>query len=78
MKAPHGSFCNMPSPAESERNRRWLEARWYTVSDDDIYIAPFYGSARIDDPEPIARIEARRHRVVMLYIGGGIQERSGC
>ncbi len=78
LKAPRGSFWIMPSATESARNRQWLEARGYPLSDDDLYIAPFYGSARIDDPELIARIEARRPRVVMLCIGGGIQERVGC
>ena len=78
LKAPGASFWVMPSVEESNRNRAWLAMQGYALSDDDIYIAPFYGSERISDAELLAKIEARKPRVVMLCIGGGIQERVGC
>ncbi len=77
MKEPGASFWVMPNQAESDRNVAWLNAHGFSVTNDDIYLAPFYGSARIDDPELVTRIEDRRPLLVMLCIGGGIQERVG-
>ncbi len=71
-------FWVMPSEAEAGRNRAWLESQGFAVAADDIYLAPAYPAAGdLVDDVLVARIASRRPRVVMLAIGGGVQERLG-
>jgi exopolysaccharide biosynthesis WecB/TagA/CpsF family protein len=70
-------FWVMPSEDESARNLRWLRARGFAVSAEDVYVAPHYRPGPIRDEDLLSRLEARRPRVVMLAIGGGVQERLG-
>lgn len=78
LKAPGAVFWVMPSQEEATRNLAWLRAQGFAVTEDDAYLAPHYKSGPIRDDLLIARIEARKPRVVMLAIGGGVQERLGC
>lgn len=78
LKAPGAMFWVMPSAEESARNLAWLRARGFAVTEDDTYLAPHYKPGPIHDSALLAQIEARRPRVVMLAIGGGVQERLGC
>lgn len=78
MKAPGAIFWVMPSAEESARNLAWLKAQGFATTEADTYLAPHYKPGPIHDEELLARIEARRPRVVMLAIGGGVQERLGC
>lgn len=78
LKAPGCIFWVMPSPEESARNLAWLQSQGFAVTEADTYLAPHYKPGPIHDTELLARIEARRPRVVMLCIGGGVQERLGC
>lgn len=77
LKQPGAVFWVMPSAGEDARNRAWLVARGFPVTPDDVYLAPHYAAGPITDEELVRRIEARRPRVVMLAIGGGVQERVG-
>jgi len=77
LKAPGAVFWVMPSAAESARNLAWLRAQGFATTEADTYLAPHYKPGPIQDPELLAKIEARRPRVVMLAIGGGVQERLG-
>lgn len=77
LKAPGAVFWVMPSAEDSARNLAWLRTHGFAVTEDDAYLAPHYAPGPILDRELIARIEARRPRVVMLAIGGGVQERLG-
>lgn len=77
LKAPGAVFWVMPSPEEDARNRAWLVAQGFPVTADDAYVAPRYAPGDIVDEELVRRIDARRPRVVMLAIGGGVQERVG-
>jgi UDP-N-acetyl-D-mannosaminuronic acid transferase (WecB/TagA/CpsF family) len=47
------------------------------VTADDVYLAPYYPAGEIEDEELVRRIGLHRPRVVMLAIGGGVQERLG-
>lgn len=78
LKAPGAIFWVMPSAEESARNLAWLRGQGFATTEADTYLAPHYKPGPIHDPELLARIEARRPRVVMLAIGGGVQERLGC
>jgi UDP-N-acetyl-D-mannosaminuronic acid transferase (WecB/TagA/CpsF family) len=77
LKVPGAVFWVMPSAEEDARNRAWLVAQGFPVTADDVYLAPHYQAGEIIDEALVRRIEARRPRVVMLAIGGGVQERAG-
>jgi UDP-N-acetyl-D-mannosaminuronic acid transferase (WecB/TagA/CpsF family) len=76
-RAARGTFWVMPSAAEQAVNLAWLRAQGVEVTEADCYLAPFYGPGGIGDDVLLERIRARRPRVVMLAIGGGVQERLG-
>lgn len=78
LKEPGAVFWVMPSKQEDERNRAWLVAHGFPVTTDDVYIAPHYpATGAIEDEELVRRIDQRNPRIVMLAIGGGVQERVG-
>ncbi len=77
LKRPGAIFWVMPSAEEDARNRAWLRERGFAVTEEDVYIAPHYAPGPIHDETLVGRIEARAPRVVMLAIGGGVQERLG-
>lgn len=78
LKAPGAIFWVMPSKTESDRNLAWLQAQGFAVTEADTYLAPHYAAGPIRDEALLRQIESRRPRVVMLAIGGGVQERLGC
>ena len=71
-----GSYWVMPSPESAIRNSAWLRLNGVSISDEDVYLAPFYGTD-IRDPQLIERLEQRRPRHVVLGVGGGTQEQLG-
>lgn len=77
LKEPGAVFWVMPSAKEDAHNRAWLTAHGFPVTADDVYVAPHYPGGSITDDELMARIDARSPRIVMLAIGGGVQERVG-
>jgi UDP-N-acetyl-D-mannosaminuronic acid transferase (WecB/TagA/CpsF family) len=77
LKVPGAVFWVMPSEAEDVRNRTWLREQGFPVSGDDVYVAPHYPAGVIVDEELVRRIAGREPRLVMLAIGGGVQERVG-
>jgi UDP-N-acetyl-D-mannosaminuronic acid transferase (WecB/TagA/CpsF family) len=76
IRRPENSFWVMPSAAAAERNAAWLCAKGISVAEDNMYIAPIYGS-EIRDRELLERLEERRPMHLVLGIGGGTQERLG-
>jgi UDP-N-acetyl-D-mannosaminuronic acid transferase (WecB/TagA/CpsF family) len=77
LKEPGAVFWVMPSAEEDLRNRTWLVQQGFPVTVDDVYIAPHYSPGDITDDELVRRVSVRQPRVVMLAIGGGVQERVG-
>lgn len=77
LKQPGAVFWVMPSVEEDMRNREWLVGQGFPVTADDVYIAPHYPAGDIMDDVLAGRISARSPRIVMLAIGGGVQERVG-
>lgn len=73
---PGSSFWIMPTPAAAQRNLAWLQANGIAVTEDDVYLAPFYGKT-IDDPELLHRLNQRRPQHIILGLGGGTQEPLG-
>jgi UDP-N-acetyl-D-mannosaminuronic acid transferase (WecB/TagA/CpsF family) len=76
IQQPGNCFWIMPSQSSAERNATWLRTRGVPIADEDIYLAPFYGT-EILDSELIKKLEERRSRHVVLGVGGGTQERLG-
>ena len=77
LKERGAVFWVMPTAEEDQRNRAWLVSQGFPVTADDVYLAPKYGPGELRDDELVRRIEARRPRIVMMAIGGGVQERLG-
>ncbi len=76
FQSPAASFWVMPTLSSARRNVDWLSDNGIRVADEDIYLAPMYGSV-IDDVELLQRLEERRPHHVVLSLGGGTQERLG-
>jgi UDP-N-acetyl-D-mannosaminuronic acid transferase (WecB/TagA/CpsF family) len=77
LKEPGAVFWVMPSADEDTRNRAWLVQQGFPVTADDVYLAPHYPAGPIIDDELVRRIATRCPRIIMLAIGGGVQERVG-
>jgi len=67
----------MASPASAKRNLTWLAEQGITIPEDNIYMAPMYGSDPISDPALLDRIDRLRPQHVVITVGGGTQERLG-
>lgn len=78
MREPGGACWVMPSEADAERARVWLNSMGVPALREDFYVAPWYGAGEIVDEALCAHLEARRPAMVYLGIGGGVQERVGC
>ncbi|MGH9596187.1 MAG: WecB/TagA/CpsF family glycosyltransferase [Edaphobacter sp.] len=77
VRKPGNTLWVMASPLSAQRNLAWLEEQGIAVPEDNIYMAPIYGSASIDDPALIERIHRLRPQHLILTLGGGTQERVG-
>jgi UDP-N-acetyl-D-mannosaminuronic acid transferase (WecB/TagA/CpsF family) len=72
-----GWFWIMPSEREMEIDFAWLRANGHEAGADDGAVAPVYPGGALSDPALLARIEARRPKVIVINLGGGVQERLG-
>ncbi len=78
LKNPGAVFWVMPSTTERACNLAWLRAQGFPVTESDTYLAPRYSpSGPLIDSTLLALLQQRRPAVVMLAIGGGVQERLG-
>jgi UDP-N-acetyl-D-mannosaminuronic acid transferase (WecB/TagA/CpsF family) len=77
LREPGALFWVMPSVEEARRNFDWLATQGFQHSPEDCYIAPHYPPGPLADRELLQKIESRRPRLVVLAIGGGVQERLG-
>jgi UDP-N-acetyl-D-mannosaminuronic acid transferase (WecB/TagA/CpsF family) len=67
----------MANPDSAQRNLAWLAEQGIAVPEDNIYMAPMYGSTDLSDPVLLDRLDRLRPRHVIVTIGGGTQERLG-
>jgi len=70
------TFWVMPTPGAARRNVQWLRENGVNVANEDVYLAPLYGTT-ISDEDLLARLEARKPQHIVLGVGGGTQERLG-
>jgi UDP-N-acetyl-D-mannosaminuronic acid transferase (WecB/TagA/CpsF family) len=72
------TFWVMPSAADSDANLTWLRSKGFDLSGDDAYMAPVYPrEGAISDERLLELVGARRPRLVVLALSGGVQERLG-
>jgi UDP-N-acetyl-D-mannosaminuronic acid transferase (WecB/TagA/CpsF family) len=77
VRHPGNTFWIMASPVSAKRNLDWLAEQGINIPEDNIYMAPMYGNASIDDPALLERLNRLRPQNVIVTIGGGTQERLG-
>ncbi|WP_254063932.1 WecB/TagA/CpsF family glycosyltransferase [Granulicella sp. S190] len=77
VRQPGNTLWIMASPASAKRNLSWLAKQGIVIPEDNIYMAPMYGSAPIDDPSLLERLNLLRPKHLIVTIGGGTQERLG-
>ena len=77
VRQPGNTLWIMASPISARRNLTWLAGQGIAVPEDNIYMAPMYGTASISDPVLLERLNRLRPQHVIVTIGGGTQERLG-
>lgn len=77
VRQPGNTLWIMASPVSARRNLDWLAGQGIDIPEDNIYMAPMYGSGPIDDPGLLDRLNRLRPAHIVVTIGGGTQERLG-
>jgi UDP-N-acetyl-D-mannosaminuronic acid transferase (WecB/TagA/CpsF family) len=77
VRQPGNTLWIMASPISAKRNLAWLEEQGIAIPEDNVYMAPIYGSGSISDPVLLERLNRLRPQHVIMTIGGGTQERLG-
>jgi UDP-N-acetyl-D-mannosaminuronic acid transferase (WecB/TagA/CpsF family) len=77
VRQPGNTLWIMASPVSTKRNLDWLAGQGIVIPEDNIYMAPMYGTVPIDDPTLLERLNRLRPQHVIVTIGGGTQERLG-
>ena len=70
-----GCFLVNPSDAEGELNVRMLAKKGRVIVPENHYTAPRYALPQVEDAVLLERLRKRRPRVVIINLGGGVQER---
>jgi UDP-N-acetyl-D-mannosaminuronic acid transferase (WecB/TagA/CpsF family) len=76
VRQPGNTLWIMASAESSRRNLTWLAGQGIEVPEDNVHIAPVYGSA-IEDRALLDRLNRIRPQHVIVTVGGGTQERLG-
>ena len=77
VRQPGNTLWIMASPVSTKRNLDWLAGQGIVIPEDNIYMAPMYGNAPIEDAALLERLNRLRPQHVIVTIGGGTQERLG-
>ena len=76
IRASGSTFWIMASEKSAQLNRAWLAAQGIPVAEENIYMAPLYGS-HIEDEALLERLNRLKPHHVVVTLGGGTQERLG-
>ncbi|MCC5834946.1 MAG: WecB/TagA/CpsF family glycosyltransferase [Opitutales bacterium] len=71
------SLWVLPSVAEANRWRAYMQAHGQPLPDEAIYIAPMYEDGEAWDPILLERLRQRPVHWVLIQVGGGVQEPLG-
>jgi exopolysaccharide biosynthesis WecB/TagA/CpsF family protein len=77
VKEPAFAFWVHPTASQQWVNKIWLRGQGFAINDDDSYIAPMYAKSGICDESLLKKLMRQRPKVIILCIGGGVQERLG-
>jgi len=77
LPSPESTLWVMPNPREAEINKQYLQERGYPLPDDSIYVAPRYPTDNIQDPQLLQKIQDQRPSLVVINLGGNVQEPLG-
>lgn len=77
VRQPGNTLWIMANPISAQRNLAWLAEQGIAIPEDNIYMAPMYGSGPITDVALLERVERLRPHHIIVTIGGGTQERLG-
>lgn len=73
-KGDYGTlFLVNPTRDEQDANLAYLQGLGVQITEEDCYLAPFYGK-NVEDTALLALLEAKRPNWVLINIGGGTQE----
>lgn len=70
-------FFVMPSKEAATRALTWLKGQSIHCADSHCYIAPQYGSAKVEDLTLLSVLEKLRPAHIIICLGGGTQEKLG-
>lgn len=77
LRTAGATFWVHPSEEERQVNDDWLRGRGFELRAQDGYVAPYYAKTGLSDEALWERLQQQRPRVIVLCIGGGVQERLG-
>lgn len=77
LRTPSSNFWVHPSLEQMERNCEWLRHQGIANHEHDHYVAPMYSNDLIQDDRLIEQLRTRQPKVIIMCIGGGVQERLG-
>lgn len=78
LRVPGAVLWVMPNAAEKNRTAVFLRREGVPSGEDNFYIAPKYAAeGALSDPDLCRRIVEQGPRVIVLCVGGGVQERLG-
>lgn len=77
VKEPGQIYWVHPDAEQAAVNQAWLRDGGFAVDGQGHYVAPMYPKADLEDPALFASLTATRPQVVILCLGGGVQERLG-
>lgn len=65
----------MPNKEQRNKNLEWLNGSGLSVDEGSTYIAPIYNRyGKIEDHDLLAKLEAEKPQLIVLNVGGGVQE----
>src|ERR1700743_431825 len=68
VREPGNTLWIMASPISAKRNLDWLAAQGIVIPEDNIYMAPMYGNAPIEDKALIERLNRLRPQHIIVTI----------
>ena len=72
------TFWVMPTAEDTAANFSWLRNQGFDVAGDEAHTAPMYPrEGAIADPGLVEAIKARRPKLIVIALSGGVQERLG-
>ena len=77
IKMPRYTYWVHPDAEQAEINKDWLHDSGFEVHEQGHYVAPLYPKSGLQDPDLFASLQAHQPKVIILCLGGGVQERLG-